>query len=377
MKVRLTQLDGKLPNLALMKLAHWHRSQGDEVYLARGPTPNLFEPSYGKVYASAIFSWTQPVIERLRLAYPDAIVGGTGSGSPVEVEGIIGQEYEHYDYSIYPDFEYSIGFTQRGCRLKCGFCVVPKKEGKPRSVNAIRDIWREGTPRAVLLLDNDFFGQDAWRDRIDELKNGRFRVSFSQGINIRMITDESAKAIASVEYRDDNFERRRLYTAWDNLKDERVFFAGLDRLNAAGIPPKHVMVYMLIGYRPGETMKDVFYRFTKLRDAGCKPFPMVFEKWRQPQLRKFARWVIGRFHEFLSWEEFEHGDAESIGAIHFSIGDYEAACGQFDPRRAVAHLPRFLAMRPTLNRKKCVLCQIRIVMNSGHYHEQQHDLGIA
>ena len=31
MKIRLTQLDGSLPNLALMKLAHWRRSRGDEV----------------------------------------------------------------------------------------------------------------------------------------------------------------------------------------------------------------------------------------------------------------------------------------------------------------------------------------------------------
>ena len=31
MIVRLTQLDGTLPNLALMKLAHWHRSRGDVV----------------------------------------------------------------------------------------------------------------------------------------------------------------------------------------------------------------------------------------------------------------------------------------------------------------------------------------------------------
>ena len=155
MKVRLTQLDGKIPNLALMKLAHYHLGQGDEVHLARTPNPTMFEPVYDRVYASALFSWTQPVIERLRLAYPDAIVGGTGSGSMVEAESIIGEEYEHYDYSIYPNYQYSLGFTQRGCRLKCGFCVVPKKEGKPRSVNTIKDIWREGTPRAVLLLDND------------------------------------------------------------------------------------------------------------------------------------------------------------------------------------------------------------------------------
>ena len=304
MQVRLTQLDGKLPNLALMKLAHWHRSQGDEVFLARTPTPTLFESAYDQVYASAIFSWTQPVINRLRLAYPQAIVGGTGSDSPIEVEAIIGGEYEHYDYSIYPSYEYSIGFTQRGCRLKCGFCVVPRKEGKPRSVNTIHDIWREGTPRALLLLDNDFFGQDVWCDRIDEIKDGRFKVSWSQGINVRMITDETAAAIASVDYRDDSFQQKRLYTAWDNLGDEQRFFTGLERLNAAGIPSRHVMAYMLVGYKPGETMEDVLYRFHRLREAGCRPYPMVFEKWRQPELRKFARWAIRRYYEFVPWEEY-------------------------------------------------------------------------
>lgn len=308
MKVRLTQLDGKLPNLALMKLAHWHRAQGDEVHLARTPSPSMFEPGYDLVYASAIFEWTKPVVERLLGAYPDAQVGGTGTGSWRTVEELIGREYEHYDYSLYPDFPWSIGFTQRGCRLRCGFCVVPKKEGKPRSVNTIMDLWRgEPHPRALLLLDNDFFGQPDWQDRIDEIRAGGFRVSFSQGINIRMITDETAAALASVEYRDDGFERRRIYTAWDNLKDEGRVFKGLDTLEKAGIPPRNVMVYMLIGWRPGETEADILYRFNRLRDAGCKPYPMVYEKWRHPVLRKFARWAIRRYYEVVSWEEFRDG----------------------------------------------------------------------
>ena len=312
MRVRLTQLDGKLPNLALMKLAHWHRSRGDQVHLARTPSPTLFEQDYDLVYGSAIFSWTQPVVERLKLAYPDAIVGGTGTDSMVDAEEIIGGEYEFYDYSIYPEYRYSLGFTQRGCRLKCGFCVVPKKEGKPRSVNTIWDIWREGTPRAVLLLDNDFFGQEEWPDRIEELREGRFRVSFNQGINIRMITDETAGAIASVEYRDDNFERRRLYTAWDNLGDEKRFFVGLQRLNDAGVPSRHVMVYMLVGYKPGETIEEVLYRFNRLRDAGCMPYPMVYERWRQPELRRFARWAIRRYYEVVPWEEFSRAGGKAL-----------------------------------------------------------------
>ncbi len=147
MKIRLTQLDGKLPNLALMKIAHWHREREDEIYFSRLPSPTMFEPEYDRVYASAIFAWTAPVARRLLASYPDAIVGGTGTGDYRTVEEIIGSEYERYDYSMYPEFPHSLGFTQRGCRLSCGFCVVPKKEGRPRAVNSIHDIWRENSPQ--------------------------------------------------------------------------------------------------------------------------------------------------------------------------------------------------------------------------------------
>ena len=304
-KIRLTQLDGKLPNLALMKLAHWHRARGDEVHLTRLPNPTLFEPAYDVVYASAIFEWTEPVVERLKAAYPDAIVGGThNKKNLITVENIIGSQYENYDYSIYPDYPHSIGFTQRGCRLNCPFCIVPIKEGKPESVNTIRDIWREGTPRKIVLLDNDFFGQGPWRKRIAEIRDGGFRVSFDQGINIRLVNDEIAEALASVEYRDDDFHVRRLYCAWDNLGDERRFFTGMNTLNDAGIPPTQLMVYMLIGFRPGETIEDILYRFNQLKAAGCRPYPMVYERWKRPDLRLFARWAIRRYHEFIPWNDF-------------------------------------------------------------------------
>jgi len=81
-QVRLTHIDGKLPNLALMKLAHWHQSQGDIVTLTHTPSPSMFEPNYDRVYGSAIFAWSAPVVERLQAAYPDAIVGGTWNSIP-------------------------------------------------------------------------------------------------------------------------------------------------------------------------------------------------------------------------------------------------------------------------------------------------------
>src|SRR5688572_16393647 len=115
MNVRLTQIDGKLPNLALMKLAHWHLSRGDSIHLTRRAERDLFEPSYGAVYGSAIFKFSAEKLARFRHQWPDAVIGGTGTDSPADVEQIIGAEYEHYDYSGYPKFTDSIGFTQRGC----------------------------------------------------------------------------------------------------------------------------------------------------------------------------------------------------------------------------------------------------------------------
>jgi hypothetical protein len=139
-----------------------------------------------------------------------------------------------------------------------------------RSEQSIFEIWRgDPWPREIILLDNDFFGQRDWRRRIKEIREGGFKVSFNQGINVRFITEEAAAALASIEYRDDGMKVKRLYTAWDNKKDEERLFKGLARLTGAGIKAKDIMVYMLIGFWPGETDKDWEYRRQKLRDFGA------------------------------------------------------------------------------------------------------------
>ena len=156
--------------------------------------------------------------------------------------------------------------------------MVPKREARPKAVNRIMSIWRPHAERCILLLDNAFFGQpkEQWQARIDELREGRFKINFSQGVNVRLVNDEAAQALASVRYYDGRFNRRRLYTAWDNLGQEKIFFQGVDRLEAAGIPPRHLMVYMLVGYAPGETMEQVLHRHRRLEERGCHAFPMVY-----------------------------------------------------------------------------------------------------
>ena len=79
MHVLLIQVDGKLPNLALMKLAHWYRSQGQTVTLIRRRRRDLFDPHYDKVYASAIFSDSEKFFPQISSDWPNAIFGGTGT----------------------------------------------------------------------------------------------------------------------------------------------------------------------------------------------------------------------------------------------------------------------------------------------------------
>jgi len=106
---------------------------------------------------------------------------------------------------------------------------VPWKEGKVKPAQSIYEIWRgDPWPRNLVLLDNDFFGQTGWRDHISEIVAGEFKVSFTQGINVRVIDEEIAAAVAGVQYYDHEFRTRRIYTAWDNRKDEaRLFRASI------------------------------------------------------------------------------------------------------------------------------------------------------
>jgi hypothetical protein len=239
------------------------------------------------------------------------------------VEDVIGDVPEQYDYSIYPNFDGSIGFTQRGCRLKCGFCVVPKKEGKNRAVHSVADIWRgEPYPKHLHLLDNDFFGQprEQWQARIAEIRDGGFKVCLNQGINTRMIDDESAAALASISLFDDSFSRRRLYTAWDNIGDEERFFRGVDTLERHGIKPSCLMVYMLIGYDRRETWERVLYRFERMVARKIRVYPMVYgdrdrtlplgdckQRLEHRTLAEFQRYAIRRLNTVCSFEDYDPG----------------------------------------------------------------------
>lgn len=308
----LIHADGKLPNLALMRLAAYFGERGERVRIVRGEDatrgPTLWDGP-GEVFGSSIFGFSDERRKTVEAAWGAVRWGGTGvrvDSSLSEIDAAIEWEGIRPDYAHYAGEDRSIGFTQRGCRLRCKFCVVPEKEGRARSVHTVHEIWRgPAYPKKILLLDNDFFGQapDDWRARVDELRDGGFRVCLSQGINIRQVDDESAEALASLEYRDNDFRNRVLYTAWDSLGDEKRFKDGVATLGRAGIPAKHLRVYMLIGYAKGEAWPEILHRFNTLVALGCEPYPMPYDQSRG-DLKAFQRWAVRGLYRAVPWESY-------------------------------------------------------------------------
>lgn len=319
MKVLLCQIDGKLPNYALMRLSQWHRSQGHFTRLTDSPKEaRSIQPD--KIYCSSIFTTSEKKREAFSTLFPDAIVGGDGYKPIWKDLTIIGRNIGSNlrevikdqdpdeilpDYGLYPHFINSIGYTQRGCRLDCSFCRMKTREGLPKGVRTIAQLWRgDPFPKNIHLLDNDFFGQPDWAARLQEAIDGKFKLSFNQGINIRLITHEQGKMLAKVRYTEDSFKRKRLYTAWDNLGDEKWFKDGVTMLADAGIPARHLMVYMLIGFRREETEEDILHRYHELVKLKCMPYPMVFDPTNK-FLKHFQRWVVARYAKIVSWPDYK------------------------------------------------------------------------
>lgn len=293
-RIAIYDVDSKIPNLALMKISAYHKAEGHAV---EHYSP-LFLDEYDKVYASKVFNFSdssQLIPDRME-------IGGTGwdikKELPPEIDAM------QPDYSIY-NYPHNIGFTMRGCRLRCSFCVVPEKEGRPSEANTIDEIWQQRDSDFIMLLDNDFFGNYAWRDRIDELQRFNLKVNFSQGLNIRNLKPEQAAAIASVRFRNINDTKKQVHFAWDDPRHEPLIHKGIKVATDNGIKTHQMAFYVLIGYHSTEA--EDLHRVEVLRDYGCDPYAMPYNKY-DPYQARFTRWVNHKaVFNSIPWAEYAGG----------------------------------------------------------------------
>lgn len=303
-EIGLIDVDGhNFPNLALMRVSAYHKALGDNVEWWQ--TDFKY---YDKVYMSKIFSdaYSPDIQEPINCG--EVIKGGTGYNIELGSDG-----KEHFDkvnhknlppeiekmfpdYSIYPQFNFAVSMTSRGCPRGCSFCHVAAKEGRCAvKVANVSDFW-DGQKEIRVLDPNITALKEAdKRDLMRQYINTKAILDFTQGLDIRLLNDADIADINQMRL-------RTLHFAWDNPKDNlepkfKAFAKQFRRKTNIG------MVYCLTNYN--STMEENLYRIYTLRDLGYDPYVMIYDKPNAPkEIRRLQRWCNSKFI-FKSCKKFE------------------------------------------------------------------------
>lgn len=299
MKVGLIDVDGhNFPNLPLMKISAYHKGKGDSVEWYEP----LFSGHMDKVYMSKVFTFTPD--------YPYCInadeiaKGGTGYSYPDGGEELP-EEIEHIypDYSIYfsriPEVRNTAyGFLTRGCPRGCDFCIVGKKEGRcARKVADLLEFWNG--QKNIVLLDANMFACKEWKGLSIQLIESGAWVDFSQGCDIRLMTDEKAEYIKRMKI-------KQVHFAWDRYEDREKIIPQFKRFKEiTQWNYRKLGVYVLCNF--DTTFEQDLERIYTLRELGYNPYVMLYEKDKIPaghRLKLLQRWVNNRII-FRSCKRFE------------------------------------------------------------------------
>lgn len=287
MNIGLIDVDGhNFPNLALMRISSYHKSIGDDVEWYWGGWKH-----YDIVYMSKIFSDSySPDLEE-PLNADLVIKGGTGyaisllngkevydkskdSNLPPQIERM------SPDYSIYPQFDFAVAMTTRGCPRGCPFCHVASKEGRcSRKVANVSEFY--AGQKEIKSLDPNITACPDKHELFRQYIDTGASITFSQGLDIRLVTDDDIEFLNAMRLKDIHF-------AWDNPNENLVpkfkMWADKFRRNS-----NLGMVYCLTNYN--STMEQNLYRIYSLRDMGFDPYVMIYDKPHAPKdIRRLQRW---------------------------------------------------------------------------------------
>lgn len=288
----------RYPPLGLMKLASYHRSRANEVKLVKGINEDInFDPDRIEITSLFTYAWksVHEAIEFYHNAFSDVEirVGGIyASLMPERIKSFypfvnihtgLYEELESYlpSYDILSDVEKwanwdsSIMFTSRGCIRNCPFCMVPKIEGKIRSV--IDDIQRfiYSGHKKIILWDNNFLASPNWKKIIEDLHDLDLLIDFNQGLDARLINEEKARMLASLRF-------RLLRLAYDDIKEKKAVTNAVELLSNYGIKKRNISIYTLYNFYDsehsyGDNPSTFFDRIRYISKLGCVSYPMRFE----------------------------------------------------------------------------------------------------
>ena len=313
MKIGLVDVDGHAkkkkwgatiyPNLALCKIARYHKMRGDLVEWA------IPFYHYDILYKSKVFNFSP---DDLTVYDADQIIkGGTGydiaSQLPDEIDRM------QPDYSIYPHIpqDTAYGFLTRGCPNKCPWCVVPRKEGAIRPYMDVDEIAIEGRKKLVLMDNNILAAGDYTVEQLEKIINRGYKVDFNQALDARLVTDQYARLLARIKWID-----RRIRFGCDTKGQIQECERAISLIQGYGYKGEFFL-YTMIGGKSDfkESYERVHYWWVRNHECREKHLPNIYpyaQPYRDPDNPNFipplwqkdmAQWV--NKHQIFQMTDFK------------------------------------------------------------------------
>ena len=185
----------------------------------------------------------------------------------------------------------------RGCPRHCPFCIVGDKEGlKSHQVADIDEFWQG--EKNIILLDPNITASKECEKLFDDLIKTKAKIDFSQGIDVRMLTDKGAEQL-------NDMNLKMLHFAWDNYE-----FKTYEKLKEMRTKLKYdsrsLSVYVLTNFNT--TFDQDLERVMKLRELNYDPYVMIYDKPSAPkEVKRLQRWVNAKWvwRTVERWEDYK------------------------------------------------------------------------
>jgi hypothetical protein len=233
-----------------------------------GPPPGLFFPEVDRVNISVTFTYDLKEAERLKKewgVYVPTEIGGPATG--MQGGEFVPGEYLKQGYLI----------TSRGCRNRCWFCSVWKREGSIRELRI-----KKGNN----ILDDNLLAcsDDHVKKVFEMLLKQKGRKEFTGGLEAAILKKWHTEYLRQIK-------PHQLFFAYDTPGDREPLFEAGKMLLSGGVNKHSLRAYVLIGY-PKDTFELAEFRLKDTVKAGFMPMAMLYrdDKGRtKSEWRKFQR----------------------------------------------------------------------------------------
>jgi len=331
--------------LSLMKFSSYHKAKGDNVKYVRSNNVGLLKDfEADKVYITSLFTWDVDKVIKATLSakatFPkaDISVGGicaTLMADKIEKETgvkvhkglVMDVENVRPDYSIFPEIDYSLSFTTRGCVRSCPWCMVSRNEPKYFEIQN----WENQldlTKSRIILMDNNFLActDEHFKNVTEQLQKYNKPVDFNQALDARLLTRERAQELAKIRFDPLRF-------AFDTSGVEKQVRQAVGWMKEFGFPTNKITIFVLYNFH--DTIEDATRRCKIIQDElGAVPYAMRFkpldsldnsdylgEHWTEKDIDKFrSYWNRTTISKSCTYEDYEPHKAKEHRPVRLSKG---------------------------------------------------------